>query len=434
MSTDYEEQQLSYESQVKYYTDYIKKNKDFELFDIYADEGISGTSTKNRTQFNRMICDCLDGKIDLVLTKSISRFARNTVDSLEYIRKLKEKGVAVYFEKENINTLDPNGDLLITILSGLAQEESRSISTNCKWGFKRKFENGEILLATSRFLGYGRDKENNIVIIKEEAEVVNEIYKLYLSGFSLNRIKKYLEDREIKTPMGKTIWSTQTISSILKNEKYAGNAILQKTYSVDFISKKRKINNGEIQKYYVENSHPAIVSKDVWEEVQKEREKRQLIKKKSRMDKNENGKYSSKYALSELIFCGECGKNYKRQVWHSYTPKREVWRCINRLENGKKYCKGSITIDEKTLHDVIKSKICEFINNNEYVISETFKNINTVLEKNEKAYTQTHINFDKYNDSLVKKIVEKITVIDKNTIHILFKNGEKIKVDNFNIN
>ena len=259
VSTDSDEQFTSYEAQVDYYTQYIKSRSDWEFVSVYTDEGISGCSTKHREGFREMITDALNGKIDLIVTKSVSRFARNTVDSLVTIRQLKEKGVEVYFEKENIYTFDGKGELLLTIMSSLAQEESRSISENVTWGQRKRFADGKVNLPYKHFLGYDRGENGEPVINEEEAEIVRLIYRLFLEGKTPVMICKQLEEMQIPTPSGKPVWSKTTVTSILQNEKYKGDALLQKCFTVDFLSKKKKANKGEVPQYYVENSHPAII-------------------------------------------------------------------------------------------------------------------------------------------------------------------------------
>ena len=267
VSTDSEEQLTSYEAQVDYYTRYIKSKPDWQFVDVYTDEGISATNTKKREGFNRMVADALDGKIDLIVTKSVSRFARNTVDSLTTVRKLKEAGVEVYFEKENIWTLDSKGELLITIMSSLAQEESRSISENVTWGQRKRFADGKVSIPYGQFLGYRKGVDGLPEIVPEQAEIVRSIYRMCIEGKSTNAIAKYLTQQDIPTPAGKKVWQRATVESILRNEKYKGSALLQKTYTVDFLTKTMKVNEGEVPQYYVECSHPAIIEPSEWEAV-----------------------------------------------------------------------------------------------------------------------------------------------------------------------
>ena len=296
VSTDYEEQASSYEAQVDYYTKYIKSRDDWEFVGIYTDEGISATNTKKREGFRSMVEDALNGKIDLIVTKSVSRFARNTVDSLTTVRKLKDVGVEIYFEKENIWTLDAKGELLITIMSSLAQEESRSISENTTWGQRKKMQDGRVTFAYSSFLGYEKDKETGKIVINEEqAKVVRRIYKLFLQGFSTGAIAKELTALGIKTPMGKDVWREGTVGHILTNEKYRGDALMQKTITVDFLQKKTKKNEGEAPQYYVEGNHPAIIEPELFDMVQAEMQRR----------KSKSRKYSGVSIFSNKIKCSE---------------------------------------------------------------------------------------------------------------------------------
>ncbi|MGX8703465.1 MAG: recombinase family protein, partial [bacterium] len=250
VSTDHEEQQSSYEAQVDYYTSYIKGRSDWEFVAVYADEGITGCNTTHRDGFNSMVQDALAGKIDLIITKSVSRFARNTVDSLSTIRKLKEHGTECYFEKENIWTFDGKGELLLTIMSSLAQEESRSISENCTWGQRKRFSDGKVTVPFGRFLGYDRGEDGNLVINPEQAKLVRRIYGMFLLGKSTGQIAKILTGEGIPTPGGKAVWNASCVRSILSNEKYKGDALLQKVFTTDFLSKKKKKNEGEVPQYY----------------------------------------------------------------------------------------------------------------------------------------------------------------------------------------
>lgn len=380
VSTELEEQQSSYQTQVEHYTREIQSNPKWKFAGIYADEGISGTNTKKRTDFNRMIEDCMAGKIDMILTKSISRFARNTVDCITYIRQLKEKNIALFFEKENINTLDGAGELLITILGSLAQEESRSLSTNTRWGVVRRFEKGQVYLNHTQFLGYTKNQEGELVIVPEEAEIVRLIFRLYLEGCSFEKIKKHLEENGIKTVTGKNKWHASTIGHMLSNEKYMGDALLQKSYTTDFINKTRVKNRGIVPQYYVEGSHEGIIAKELWNRVQEEKARRANIRKSTdKRAKTDNGKYSSKYALSNLIICGECGKPYRRATWTNYTEKRIVWRCYNRQEYGKKYCKSSPTIDEPLLQHAIMEAINSLIQDKNDFVGTLKSNIQLVM-------------------------------------------------------
>jgi site-specific DNA recombinase len=329
VSTDNEEQLTSYEAQVDYYTRQIEANPVWKMVEVYSDEGISATSTKKRDGFNRMIADALGGNIDLIITKSVSRFARNTVDSLTTVRQLKEKGVEVYFEKENIYTLDSKGELLITIMSSLAQEESRSISENVTWGQRKRFADGKVSLPYGQFLGYEKGEDGLPKIVEKEAAVVRMIYKQFLEGKTPPGIARNLTADGIPTPSGKDKWQSSTVLSILQNEKYAGNALLQKSYTVDFLTKKKKLNEGEVPQYFVENSHPAIVSPDVYDLVQHEFKKR----------KNVIGYKTGGSCFSGKIVCGECGSFYGSKVWHSTSKyRRIIWQCNHKFSNDER-CK-----------------------------------------------------------------------------------------------
>lgn len=278
VSTDSNEQATSYEAQVEHYTEYIKRNPDWEFAGIYADDGISGTNTKNREEFNRLIKDCEAGTIDMVITKSISRFARNTLDCLKYIRRLKEKNIPVFFEKESINTMDAKGEVLITIMASLAQQESQSLSQNVKLGLQFRYQNGQVQINHNRFLGYTKDENGNLVIDPEQAEVVKRIYREYLNGYSMDKIAFGLEADGILTGAGKKKWWTSTINKILRNEKYMGDALLQKTYTTDFLNKTRVKNNGIVPQYYVEDDHEAIIPKEIYMMVQEELARRKIVK------------------------------------------------------------------------------------------------------------------------------------------------------------
>lgn len=327
VSTDKDEQFTSYEAQVDYYTKYIKANPEWEFVKVYTDEGISGTSTKRRDGFNEMIEDALNGKIDLIVTKSVSRFARNTVDSLTTIRKLKEKGVEVYFEKENIWTLDSKGELLLTIMSSIAQEESRSISENITWGKRKSAADGKVSLAYKHFLGYEKGPNGTLVINEEQAVIVRRIYRDFMAGKTAWAIADELTAEGIPTPAGCKKWRVTTVESILTNEKYKGSALLQKTFTVDYLSKKIKINEGEVPQYFVENSHPAIIPPEEWERVQKEFARRRSL----------GRKYSGNGIFATRIVCGDCGAFFGAKVWNSTDKyRRVIWQCNDKFKGDHK--------------------------------------------------------------------------------------------------
>ena len=336
VSTDSEEQQTSYEAQVDYYTNYIKSREDWEFVEVYTDEGISATNTKHREGFKRMIADALAGKIDLIVTKSVSRFARNTVDSLTTVRKLKEKGIEIFFEKENIWTLDSKGELLITIMSSLAQEESRSISENCTWGQRKRFADGKVTVPFSRFLGYDRGEDGSLILNPQEAVIIERIYAMFLQGASAFGIAQALTADGIPSPGGKPKWNAGAVSSILQNEKYKGDALLQKSYTVDFLTKRKKVNEGEIPQYYVEGNHEAIIQPDVFEMVQREMERR-----------SHTHNHSGVHIFSGRVKCGQCGSWFGSKVWHSTDKYRcTIWQCNHKYDGGKKCDTPHFTEDE----------------------------------------------------------------------------------------
>ena len=308
---------------------YIQKRDDWEFVNVYTDEGISATNTRHRDGFNAMIADALAGRIDLIVTKSVSRFARNTVDSLTTVRKLKEKGVEIYFEKENIYTLDSKGELFITIMSSLAQEESRSISENVTWGQRKRMADGKVTMPYGRFLGYRKGEDGLPEIVPEEAEVVKLIYKSFMEGLSYYKIAKMLMEREIPAPAGGEKWHRRTVESILTNEKYKGSALLQKKFTMDFLTKKQKVNEGEVPQYFIEDSHPPIIEPQEFELVQAEIERRKGLGK----------EYSGSSIFSAKIVCSCCGGFFGSKVWHSTSKyRRVIWQCNHKFQNGEK-CK-----------------------------------------------------------------------------------------------
>jgi DNA invertase Pin-like site-specific DNA recombinase len=375
VSTETEEQNLSYEVQVAHYTEYIKKNTEWEFAGIFADDGISGTNTKKREEFNRMIEECMEGNIDLVITKSISRFARNTLDCLKYIRQLKEKNIAVYFEKENINTMDAKGEVLLTIMASLAQQESQSLSQNVKLGLQYRYQQGKVQVNHNRFMGYTKDEEGNLIIVPEEAEIIKRIYREYLEGKSLVGIGRDLEKDGILTAAGKPRWRPETIKKILLNEKYIGDALLQKTFTVDFLTKKRVKNEGHVPQYYVENSHEAIIPKELFLQAQEELHRRSNIY--TGADKNKRI-YSSKYALSTITFCGDCGDIYRRVYWNIHGRKEFVWRCVTRIEQGPEVCKNR-TVKEAELYDAVMTAINRLLAGGDNMIRILEENIHAVI-------------------------------------------------------
>jgi len=361
-STDSEEQLNSYAAQMSHYTQKIEENPDWEMAGVFADEGITGTSMKKRAEFNRMIAACKRGRIDMILTKSASRFARNTVDCLKVIRELKTRGIAVIFEKENINTLTESSEFLITLFSSFSQAESESMSLNIRPGIEQSMKEGNVPFQYSRTLGYRRGPDGKPEIDPEEAETVRLIYTRYLEGRSLGDIQRELVEKKIPTAEGIQGWSRQVIQNILTSEKYIGDGLRQKTYTTGPIGNKKVVkNNGELPMYYTRDHHPAIIPREICyrvkEEMARRASKRKVMQK---TGKTEQGKYSAKYALSELLICGECGTPYKRCTWARNGKKRIVWRCISRLEFGTQYCHNSPTLDEDRLHRAIVAALNEY--------------------------------------------------------------------------
>ena len=396
VSTLQEEQNSSYEAQVDYYTRFIKSKPEWEFVDIYTDEGISGTNTKKRDGFNKMISDALSGKIDLIITKSVSRFARNTVDSLTTIRKLKDAGIEVFFEKENIYTLDSKGELLIAIISSIAQEESRSISENVKWGKRKKLADGQVSMAYSRFLGYDK-KNGEVVVNEEEARVIRLIYKEFLKGETYRAIKAKLESEGYKTPTGKEEWNVSTIKSILINEKYKGDALLQKTYVKDFLEHKPVKNNGEIPQYYVENHHEPIIDPKDFELVQEEIKRRGAFK----------HSYSTKTLFASKLVCADCGAFYGQKIWHSKDKYRKhIYRCNDKFNKSHHKCLTPTLTEEEIKKAFIKA-YNELMKDKSKLIEDT-KEMTKVLDNQKELEDKIKKVKEEMDEvvNLVKKLID----------------------------
>ena len=360
VSTDSEEQLVSYANQKKVYTEMIGSRKDWCFAGMFADEGKSGTRADKRPEFNKMINDCLAGKIDYIITKSVSRFARNTVDCLDYVRMLKSKGIGVYFEEQQIDTLKTDSELYLVIYAGFAQSESESISKNITWTVRNKFEEGIPVFMYKRFLGYRKGADGGPEIVPSEAAIVERIFNLYLAGETVGNISKMMKAEHPQIPGKNISFSKGMIMSMLANERYCGDAILQKSVTVDCIQKKRKKNTGEAPMYYVQNSHPAIIDRVTFNKVQEELARRRAkLPASTKSTITATGKYS-RYALTDVLICGECGTRYRRVTWSRNGVKRIVWRCISRLDYGKKYCKESPTIFEDKLKEAIVRAINKF--------------------------------------------------------------------------
>ena len=487
VSTDSDEQATSYEAQIEHYTEYISKHPGWVLAGIYADGGISGTNTKKREEFNRLIADCMNDCIDMVITKSISRFARNTLDCLTYIRQLKSKNIPVFFEKENINTLDARGEVCLTIMASLAQQESQSLSQNVRLGLQYRYQQGKVQVCTNRFLGYDKDDEGNLVINPKEAEIVKRIYQEYLDGKSYYEIGKGLRADGFKTAAGKDVWAASTLRKILTNEKYIGDALLQKTVTTDFLKKERKTNKGLAPQYYVENNHEAIIPRHMYMLVQEEMVRRARLETKT----GKRRVYSGKFALSSIMYCAHCGDIYQRTHWLISGKDVIVWRCTSRL---RKKSSGiecpARTIRETELHAAVVKAVNQVMERKDELLSEARKRlekekevagsqvermtklddeledlqrqllkkanakqgidelidkIDAVRDEKQKILLESATNtgtlqqideleaffnehadgVKEYDESLVRKLIEKITVYDDH-LHFEFKSGIQI--------
>ena len=358
VSTDSEEQLSSYQNQLAYYTEKIMKEPGWTMAGVFADEGITGTSTCKRKAFLRMIRQCRQGKIDMILAKSVSRFARNTVDTLNFTRELRGLGIPVIFEEQNINSIYPESEFLITLHGAFAQAESESTSSRVRWGKRQSMKSGRAIMQYKWLLGYEKGPDGKPAIVPEQAEIVRFIYDRYLAGDTLQGIKETLEAQRHLTAAGNTTWTTVNIRSILTNEKYCGDVLLQKTFIQDCISKKVIPNTGQLPKYLIQNHHEGIISRETFDAVQLEMARRRTQSGRTKKSApTGRGKYSGKYVLSNLLFCGECGTAYRRCVWTQHGVKRPVWRCVSRLDYGKKFCTHSPTLDEEPLQQAILAAV-----------------------------------------------------------------------------
>lgn len=376
VSTDSDEQAGSYDVQVKHYTEYIGSNKEWELAGIYTDDGISGTNIKKREGFIEMIDDCMEGKVDMIITKSISRFARNTIDCLKYVRKLKEKNIAIVFEKENINTLEASGELLLTIMASLAQQESASLSQNIKLGLQFRYQEGKVQVNHEHFLGYTKDEDGKLIVDENEAKIVRRIFREYLEGASFRDIANGLEKDKIRTGGKRYKWHLSTIRGILRNEKYMGDALLQKTITTDFIEKIRIKNDGTVPQYYVKDSQEPIIARDIFMLVQEEMTRRANLT--SGVDGKKKRVYSSKYALSSICTCTKCGDIYRRIAWNNRGKKSTVWRCCTRVEHGPSACDAP-TIQESELQDATVKAINKTLSCSDRMLQILRGNIEMVI-------------------------------------------------------
>ena len=418
VSTNDDDQINSFDNQVNEYTNRIESNPDWKFSGIYADKGISGTQIKRRESFKRMVDDAVSGKIDMILTKSISRFGRNTVEVLETVRLLREKNVVIYFEKENISSDDNKLDFILTIMSSIAQEESRSISENIKWSVKKRFSEGKMMLNYTSFLGYTKNEDGDLVIVPEEAKIIEMIYSNFLRGLSAYEISKLLMDQGLKTKMGNSKWTTRSVMSILQNEKYCGDALLHKTYTVDYLSGKSVPNDNIVDKYFVENSHPGIISKEDHKTVQN------LIRK--RDYENEGYKKNSLYPLTNLVYCSECKRPMKRHI-HNYGRKSEkiVLNCKHSPQI-KINCSQN-PIDNELMLSAIDNYVTNIIdvksiNNNVLEALERNMSTEATIEKINKLKNEINESSDELNE-----LVKDSNVILNSDIIEIEKNYKSLK-------
>ena len=405
VSTDHVEQKTSYEAQVDEYTKRIKANDKWEFAGIYADEAKTGTCYAKRNEFNRMILDCKNGKIDLILTKSISRFARNVEDSIRTVRILRTQyNVEVFFEKENISTFDPKSDMIFTILASVAQEESRNISENCTWNIYKRMKDGVPIINHNRFLGYDKDENGELVINEQEAKTVRYIFNRYLEGVGYTTIARELEAKGFLTGAGNTKWHGSTVSGILQNEKYYGDLLQQKTFTVDYLSHKRIDNKGQKEKFLIKENHQPIISKELWLAVQKKREDK--FAQTSGNDTNRE-RFASKYAFSGRLVCGNCGNTLKRRTWNAKTDaERIVWQCNDYINKGKRSC------DSKAVGDLtIKRAFVEVYNsilNDKSEFFDTFiKTIERIIKKgHDKTKYEKALKEIRQVDDKISKLVQ----------------------------
>ncbi len=428
MSTEEEEQQSSYEAQCSYYTDKILSNQEWTMAGIFADEGITGTSAKKRPEFLRMIRMCRQGKIDLILTKSISRFARNTVDCLSYIRLLREIGIGIYFEKENINTLDADTEIIITFMGAFAQSESESISKNVSWGKRQAMREGKTSIHYKRLYGYRKGENGQPEIVPEQGEVALTIGRKYLLGDSLRMIRDWL-NREGIPYLGGREWTIDHVRTILTSEKYRGDVLMQKTFVQDCISKRVIKNTGQLPQYLIENNHPAIFSREMGRAIDAEMARRNATKSPSvKNQQTGQSHYAAKYALSERLVCGECGTLYRRCTWTSRGQKRIVWRCVNRLDHGTKYCRESPTMPETPLQKAILKAL------NTAMIDNWFHELNSSLTSNSESAIKEFCNLVAKLNTTTSDGQHPVNVAIARHIPLLFESACEKKALSMHIN
>ncbi len=407
VSTDKDDQKNSFEGQKSYFTDYINGKKEWKLIHIYADEGTTGTSTEKRTQFNMMIRDAKRGLFDMIITKEVSRFARNTVDVLKHTRDLKDLGIGVMFTTDNIYTLDNDGELRLSIMASIAQEESRKTSERVKWGQKRRMEQGVVF--GRNILGYNLEG-GKLTINEEEAKLIRHIYDKYVSGKGIHIIAKELREEGYKTKNGNSEWTNKAIRTILQNEKYCGDLKQRKTYTPDYLTHKKKYNYGEKDFIIIKDHHEPIIDRETFDYVQSE------FKRKSEVYKNDKNKHSNRYAFSGKIKCGCCGRRYvaifKKRKDGS---RRKTWSCYNNRKNGKPHeVNGEkVGCDNKAVgNEVLESAVLQAMNdialNKQDIIDKVTRIVNDVICKNEIE----EYNFEKALEKIKKLEMKKLRNID----------------------
>ena len=407
VSTDDEDQIKSYNSMVRHYTDLIQSNKEYIFAGVYADRAITGTKVDKREEFQRLIQDCMDGKIDLIIAKSIPRFARNTLDTLKYVRMLKERNIAVYFEVEKINTLK-DGEFLMTILSSVAQQEVENTSAYVKKGLKMKMKRGE-LVGFQGCLGYDYDVNTKSISINEEgAKTVRYIFDRYVAGAGSTMIARELNEQGILTIKGNP-WVSSSVMGIINNEKYKGDILLGKTFTVDPISKRRLDNLGEEDRYYIHNHHEGIVSEETFDRAQEIRNRRNGGRKHN-VTPGKREKFSRQYAFSCMLECGFCGASLSRRRWHSNSKyKKTIWQCVKSTKNGKRFCPDSKGIPEQVIEEAFIESYRMLCKDNRDVLDEFLRRVEKTLGEN--------------------SIPEQITALDKNISKIQAK--RKVLLDKY---
>lgn len=438
VSTDDEEQLDSYNSQVRHYTELIKSKPEWDFVEVYADEAITGTMIDKRDNFKKMINDAIGGEMDVILTKSISRFARNTLDVLKYVRLLREHKVAIRFEEEKIDTSTMDGELLLSVLSAVYQQEVENISANVKKGLRMKMQRGE-LVGFQGCLGYDYYPDTKeIAVNEEEAKTVRFIFKQYLKGYGCTSIARQLEEQGIKTKQGSSRWTNGGIMGIIKNEKYKGDLLLGKTYTVNPISKKRLRNFGEEDRFFIHQHHEPIITAIEYEKAQEIRTNRNKGKIGGAFSPGVHVRVSQRFTFSCMLECGFCGKVLARRVWHSATThKKIIWHCVSATKNGKKFCPHSKGIGEECIENAFVQSFQMTIQRNKGTVDELLGRLKESIEKNsqvdrtgelQRKINRLNSKINKLLDLRLDGGIEKETYEDK--YRSLYHELEKLKAEN----